>query len=74
MSVLLQMIRNIDVVIYHCLNGFAGNRLLDRFASFEETNMIFRGGLFLALGGSARSAGGESPARWPPVERQRRGD
>jgi membrane-associated phospholipid phosphatase len=49
MSILLQLIRNVDVVIYQFLNGFAGNRLLNYFASFEESDMLFKGGLFLAL-------------------------
>jgi membrane-associated phospholipid phosphatase len=49
MNVLLQSISNIDVVIYHFLNGFAGNRFLDHFASFEENDNLLKGGLFLAM-------------------------
>ena len=49
MNILTQSIRNFDVVIYHFLNGFAGNPLLNYFASFEESDMLFKGGLFLAL-------------------------
>jgi hypothetical protein len=43
------MIQTVDVVIYYFLNGFAGNRLLDQIASFEQTNLLLRGGLFLAM-------------------------
>ncbi len=49
MSILLESIRNVDIVIYHFLNGFAGNRLLNYFASFEERDMLLKGGLLLAL-------------------------
>jgi len=49
MSVLLQMIQNVDVVIYHFFNEFAGNRFLDYLASFEENNNLLKGGLFLAM-------------------------
>jgi membrane-associated phospholipid phosphatase len=49
MSMLLQLIRNVDIIIYHFLNGFAGNRLLNYFASFEENDRLLKGGLFLAL-------------------------
>ncbi len=45
----LQMIQTVDVVVYYFLNGFAGNRLLDQIASFEQTNLLLRGGLFLAM-------------------------
>lgn len=48
MRVLLQMVQNLDVVIYHCLNRFAGNRFLDYFASFEENTSLLKGGIFLA--------------------------
>lgn len=46
---LFQMIQNVDVVIYQFLNGFAGNPHLDYFASFEETNMLLRGAIFVAM-------------------------
>ncbi len=49
MSDLLQIIRNGDVALYHFLNGFAGNPLLDKFASFEENNNLLTGGLFLGI-------------------------
>jgi len=49
MGVLAQSIQNIDVVIYHFLSGFAGNPLLDHFASFEENDNLLKGGLFLAI-------------------------
>jgi len=45
----LQIIRAVDVAVYHFLNGFAGSRALDHFAGFEEGNMLFRGALFLAV-------------------------
>jgi membrane-associated phospholipid phosphatase len=44
-----QAIRSVDVSVFHFLNGYAGNWLLDRFASFEENNNLFKGGLFLAM-------------------------
>jgi undecaprenyl-diphosphatase len=47
--ILLQSIRNVDIAVYQFLNGFAGNRLLNYLASFEERDMLFKGGLFLAL-------------------------
>ena len=37
------------LVIYHFLNGFAGNRFLDHFANFEENDNLLKGGLFLAM-------------------------
>jgi undecaprenyl-diphosphatase len=49
MSILLQVIRNGDVAVYHFLNGFAGNRFLDQLASFEEDNNFLKGGVFLAM-------------------------
>jgi membrane-associated phospholipid phosphatase len=49
MSFLLDLIRNIDIGIYHFLNGFAGSRILDHFASFEEDDSLLKGGLFLAI-------------------------
>src|SRR5580704_16132106 len=48
-NILLQLIRNVDIGIYHFLNGFAGNPLLNYFVSFEENDKLFKGGLFLAL-------------------------
>jgi undecaprenyl-diphosphatase len=49
MIVLLQAIRSIDVSIYHYFNEFAGNRILDYLASFEENADLFKGALFLAI-------------------------
>ena len=49
MGVLVRSIQNLDVVVYHFLNGFAGNRFLDHFASFEENDKLLKGGLFLAI-------------------------
>jgi membrane-associated phospholipid phosphatase len=49
MGFLVRSIQNFDVVIYHFLNGFAGNRFLDHFASFEENDNLLKGGLFLAI-------------------------
>jgi membrane-associated phospholipid phosphatase len=49
MNVLLETIRSGDIAIYHVLNGFAGNRWLDYFASFEESDSLLKGGLFVAM-------------------------
>jgi undecaprenyl-diphosphatase len=49
MSILLQLIRNVDISVYHFLNGFAGNPILNYLANFEERDKLFKGGLFLAL-------------------------
>jgi len=49
MNLLVGMVRSVDVVIYHFLNGFAGNRWVDCFASFEENDSLLKGGLFLAM-------------------------
>jgi len=46
---ILQLIRTVDVAIYQFLNGFAGDRLLNYLASLEETSILLKGGLFLAL-------------------------
>ena len=35
--------------IYYFLTGFAGNWALDRLASFEESDYIFKGGFFFAI-------------------------
>src|SRR5947208_3223524 len=49
MSGLLNTIWSVDVFIYHFLNGFAGNRILDWFASFEDVSNLLKGGAFLAM-------------------------
>ena len=46
-----QAIQSIDVSIYTWLGGFAGNWVLDRLASHEEWDPIFKGGLVLASTG-----------------------
>jgi undecaprenyl-diphosphatase len=43
-----QAIHNIDLGIYHFLSGFAGNWILDRLASQEESNSLLKGGIFFA--------------------------
>jgi undecaprenyl-diphosphatase len=47
MTAVLDAIQSVDLSVYHFLNGYAGHRLLDHFAGFEETNQLFKGGLFL---------------------------
>jgi undecaprenyl-diphosphatase len=49
MSGLLKTIWSVDAFIYHFLNGFAGNRILDWFASFEDGSNLLKGGAFLAM-------------------------
>ena len=49
MNVLLHAIRTVDLSIYHFLSGVAGNWILDRLASQEETNNLFKGGIFFAM-------------------------
>jgi membrane-associated phospholipid phosphatase len=44
-----QAIHNIDLSIYHFLSGFAGNWVLDRLASQEESNNLLKGGIFFAI-------------------------
>jgi membrane-associated phospholipid phosphatase len=41
-----QAIRNMDLSIYHFLSGFAGNWILDRLVSQEESNNLLKGGIF----------------------------
>ena len=48
MNILLHAISSIDMGVYHFLNRYAGNWLLDRLVSHEESNNLFKGGLFLA--------------------------
>jgi len=43
-----QAIHNIDLSIYHFLSGLAGNWILDRVASQEESNDLLKGGIFFA--------------------------
>jgi undecaprenyl-diphosphatase len=49
MHELLQAIRAVDLKIYNFLGLFAGNRLLDHLASREESNNLFKGGIFFAM-------------------------
>ena len=44
-----EAIQSIDASIYTWLGGFAGNWVLDRLASHEEGDPIFKGGLVLAV-------------------------
>jgi membrane-associated phospholipid phosphatase len=46
---LLQAIRNLDVSVYHFLNGFVGNRFLDRFFSYQESNTLLKCGLLVSI-------------------------
>jgi len=49
MNVLLQMVHILDRGVYGFLNGFAGNWFVDHVASFEESDNLLKGGLFLAM-------------------------
>jgi membrane-associated phospholipid phosphatase len=46
---LLHAVMSVDLSVYHFLNGYAGHRLLDLLAAFEEENSLLKGGLFLGL-------------------------
>jgi membrane-associated phospholipid phosphatase len=45
----VRMRMNLDLAVLHAVNGFCGNWTLDRLAMYEENNLLFKGGLFLAL-------------------------
>ena len=49
MHELVQAIRSVDFDVYHFFSYFAGNWLLDRLASYEETNNLLKGGIFFAM-------------------------
>jgi len=49
MSLVLHALRGIDLSIYHCLSGIAGNWFFDRLASQEEANNLLKGGIFFAV-------------------------
>jgi undecaprenyl-diphosphatase len=49
MNSLLQLIHSADLRIYSWLSGYAGNWVLDRLASQEEANNLFKGGIFFAM-------------------------
>ena len=44
---LLQSIQTADVAIYHVLNSFTGNKLLDTIVAHQESNALFKGCAFL---------------------------
>lgn len=48
-DILLHAIRSIDLGVYQFLNGYAGHRVPDVLAAFEEENNLLKGGLFLSL-------------------------
>jgi undecaprenyl-diphosphatase len=48
MHVLLDAIRSADLSVYHFLNAYAGRKVLDLLAAFEEENSLLKGGLFFA--------------------------
>jgi hypothetical protein len=48
-DILLHAIRSVDLGVYHFLNGYAGHKVLDLLAAFEEENSLLKGGLFLSL-------------------------
>ncbi len=39
--------RHFDLVVFHFINGWCGNRSLDQIANFEESGNLLRGGLLL---------------------------
>jgi undecaprenyl-diphosphatase len=45
----LQLIHSADLKIYAWLGGYAGNWVLDRLASQEEADNLFKGGIFVAM-------------------------
>jgi undecaprenyl-diphosphatase len=45
----LHLIHSADLRIYGWLGGYAGNWFLDRLASQEEANNLFKGGIFFAM-------------------------
>lgn len=49
MHLVLQLIQNVDISVYHYLNGFAGSWFLDRFVSFQEANSLLKSGIFLTM-------------------------
>ena len=48
-DILLHAIRSVDFGVYHFLNGYAGHKVLDLLAAFEEEDSLLKGGLFLSL-------------------------
>lgn len=48
MNPAFQAIHSIDLRIYRFLSGFAGNWILDRLASQEESNNLLKGGILFA--------------------------
>jgi membrane-associated phospholipid phosphatase len=49
MNEVFQAIRSVDLRIYNFFGHFAGNRLFDHLARFEEGNNLFKGGLYFAM-------------------------
>ena len=48
MNHLLDVVRGVDLGIYHFLGRFAGNWFIDRIVEFQESSQILKGGLILA--------------------------
>jgi undecaprenyl-diphosphatase len=46
---LLLTIHNVDVSIYYFLNGLVGNRLLDRFFLYQESNTLLKCGIPVSM-------------------------
>lgn len=46
---LLRAIHNADVSVYYFLNGFVGNRFLDRFFTFQQTNTLLKCGVLISM-------------------------
>lgn len=46
---LLNTIHNVDVSIYYILNEFVGNRFLDRFFFYQESNTLLKCGLLVSM-------------------------
>ena len=49
MTAVLQTVYQWDIGVFHFLNGFAGNGVLDRLVSGEESINLIKGGVFLAI-------------------------
>jgi undecaprenyl-diphosphatase len=45
----LHSIQNVDVSIYHFLNGFAGNRFLDRLFYYQESHTLLKCGVPVSM-------------------------
>lgn len=49
MHTLLRLIQVVDLSVYSWLSRLHGDWFLDRFASHVETNLLFKGGLFVSM-------------------------